>query len=327
MSICKTATKRKLPEPETCVSISDGREITENQSYSSKNAVLKRQTTGKGNRQKNSRVSSPHYLCPEVLRARDKQNQYQSLMSLCVPLVHKFLAAANPSKTSCSVQKSASNVQTEISMRVTGESVQFAQFLQLYGALCNSAKSGVVATKKPLSGVKTFFKDQEGQVVVINHVSGKGVTGNVVLFEKTYDCAAVGILKETTVSTMTPGAIEDFIAEEGAPCDKVCISNEWKFQYKQSVLYRLTQVSEGVSKMEACQKIPSYFVEVVMMPAVAHLSKKSAAEHLGCSDGQEPDQHQADPEKKLVEQEQMALDSAAQQVTESFLLKCFDLVH
>jgi hypothetical protein len=123
------------------------------------------------------------------------------------------------------------------------------------------------------------------------------------------------------VFPMSSSNIDEFIAE-GGPCDKVCICNEWKFQYKQSFVYRLTQVSEGVSKIEACQKIPSYFVEVVILPE-ASFSEKAVIKDGNCSSFDHMDKS-----PPLYERDKNVSDQAsAHSLTESFLLKCFDLVH
>jgi hypothetical protein len=197
---------------------------------------------------------------------------------------------------------------TECYMRVCNTSIQFADFLKFYGSLCNSARCGIVTTKKPLSYVLSRFSNDHGQPIVLEHVSGRGVTGFTVLKEQKQQCLPLGELRMTTMIPMDAKAIEEFVAESGSPCENVSICNEWRFQYKNSVIYRLLQVSEGSGKLEACQKVPDYFVDIFLIRQP--VSERTCHDTLG-EDG-----------PPVSGEDGVAFE----RFLNSFLMKCSDLV-
>lgn len=205
---------------------------------------------------------------------------------------------------------------TECYMRICNASIQFVDFLKFYGSLCNSARCGIVAAKKPMSYVRSRFSNDQGQPIDIEHVSGRGVSGFTVLEEKKQLCPPLGELRIMTAKLMNPRAIEDFIADSGTPCENVSICNEWRFQYKNSVVYRLLQIAEGSGKLEACQKVPDYFVDIFLM-------KNSSSN--GVASGPTPVHSPPLPVQHGGEEVDLE-DVSFERFLDSFIMKCSDLV-
>mmetsp|Transcript_25937 Transcript_25937/g.36729 ORF Transcript_25937/g.36729 Transcript_25937/m.36729 type:complete len:272 (-) Transcript_25937:115-930(-) len=168
----------------------------------------------------------------------------------------------------------------EVAMDITCHPIPFAQFLDLYHNLCNSAKNGILMVKKPVSSVISRFEQDDGCPVEISHMSGKGISGDLVLLREKTVCGHVGVLTRSDYQPMNKQQIEEFVASKGLPCSQVTIKNEWKFQYKQTFVYRLTQVAHGYTKTEACQQMPKYYVEVVILDKSRFLSDSDLAENF-----------------------------------------------